>query len=246
MLLASHPKNRSEVPALGSAIDAASLGCADCCDIAQTLVEPARELDIAAFEAGGLERMATLEYLERNLPRTGAPEAHPLPSGWTITPVADAKALASDDPASLGGEVRAEIMRVLEESYVDTRDCPGLAGMRRTEDVLDGHFALGPRPRFWLVARKEGVAHGVCLMNASPDAASAELVYLGVARSARGSGIARALLLEGLRACALGRVALVSLAVDELNDPARRLYSAAGFKKVSARVALVRPLARRA
>ena len=242
MLLASHPRTADEAALLGQAIDAAARGCADVCDIAQSLIEPGRSLDLAAFEAGGLRQLATLDYLERNLPRSGVLEPAAVPAGWTIEPVADARTLASADPRELGEARRAEIARVLDETYRETRDCPGLAGMRRTLDVLDGHFALGARPRHWFVARKDGVAHGVCLMNASPDAASAELVYLGLAKSARGSGIARALLAEGLRACSLARVGVVTLAVDAQNAPAKKLYETSGFRKTSARVALVRAL----
>lgn len=244
MLLASHPRSASEAQVLGAAISAAAAGCADVSDIAQALVEPSRPLDLAAFEAGGLRRLATLDYLEKEIPRAAAASTRrkPLPAGWTIGPAADPRVLASADPSALGDACRAEIASVLDESYKDTRDCPGLAGMRRTPDVLDGHFGLGPRPRFWLVARKDGRALGVCLVNGSPDAANAELVYLGLAREARGLGIAGALLDESLEICAKARVGIVTLAVDELNAPARALYLARGFRKTSARAALVRAL----
>jgi ribosomal protein S18 acetylase RimI-like enzyme len=215
-------------------------------DIAQALVEPSRPLELAAYEAGGLRRLATLDYLEKEFPRSAAPASarprKPLPAGWTISPVADPRVLASADPSALGDACRAEVALVLDESYKETRDCPGLAGMRRTLDVLDGHFGLGPRPRFWLVARKDGRALGVCLVNGSPDAANAELVYLGLAREARGLGIAGALLDETLEICVKSRVGIITLAVDELNAPARALYLARGFRKTSARVALVRAL----
>ncbi|MFZ4750270.1 MAG: GNAT family N-acetyltransferase [Phycisphaerales bacterium] len=244
MLLASHPRSSDEAQALGRAIAAAAEGCGDACDIAQALLEPSRPLDLEAFEAGGLQRMATLDYLERHLPRSGVLEPTPVPDGWTIGPVADPRVLSGDDPRALGEQCRAEIAAVLDESYLDTRDCPGLAGMRRTLDVLDGHFGLGGKPRFWFVARRDGVARGVCLLNGSTDGGSAELVYLGLARDARGTGIARALLTAGLHACSAARVSTVSLAVDAGNEPARRLYESHGFRRTSSRVALVRRLAR--
>lgn len=242
MLLASHVRSESEARELARAVEAAALGCADTSDIAQALVEPARPLDILAYTHGGLRQLATLDYLERNLPRAGVLEATPPPSGWTIGLAADPAALAMSDPHAMGETVRAEIMGVLDESYKDTRDCPGLAGLRRTSDVLDGHFGLGERPRLWLVARLDGVAHGVCLINGSPDAANAELVYLGLARTARGHGVARALLAEGLRLCSAARIGVITLAVDSLNEPARRLYASFGFRKTTSRVALVRAL----
>lgn len=242
MLLASHVRNELEARQLARVVDAASVGCADTSDIVQALVEPARPLDILTYTQGGLLQLATLDYLERNLPRTGVLDGATAPTGWTIALAADAAVLAQGDPRALDESVRTEIAGVLDESYKDTRDCPGLAGLRRTQDVLDGHFGLGARPRMWLVARREGVAHGVCLINGSPDAANAELVYLGLSRTARGQGIARALLAEGLRLCSSARIGVITLAVDALNEPARRLYSSFGFRKTTTRVALVRAL----
>ena len=246
MLLASHARTSSEVSALGMAIHAAAEGCADACDLAQALLEPNRPLDLAAFEAGGLRRLATLDYLEKELTRPGHERApigpSPLPAGWTIEPAADARTLAGNDSSALGAERRSELARVLDESYKETLDCPGLAGLRATPDVLDGHFGIGPRPRFWLVARRNGTALGVCLANGAPNAASAELVYLGLAREARGLGIARALLDALLDACTASRIGVLSLAVDQQNEPALRLYRARGFRTTSSRIALVRAL----
>lgn len=243
MLLATHPRDAADVAAIGRAIAAACESCAADSDLAQALVEPSRPLDIAAYEAGGLTRLATLDYLEcplgaswRN--RRGTPE--PPPAGWSFEPV-DIPS-DGDDLAVLGEALRAEICSVLERSYLDTLDCPGLAGVRRTGDVLEGHFGSGARERIWLVARERGAAGAVCLLNASADRGSAELVYLGVAREARGRGIARALLVEGMRRCADAGLRSVTLAVDARNAPARRLYDALGFAQTSSRVALIRAL----
>ena len=229
MLLATHARSSADALALGPAVAAAATGCADVSDIAQALVEPARAIDIETYEAGGLRRLATLEYLERTFARSGVPDQPTIPAGWTIEPAADTRALNAADPRALGESHRAQIAGVLDESYRQTRDCPGLAGMRRTLDVLDGHFGLGARPRFWLLARQDSVARAVCLFNATP--------------AARGLGSARALLSTGLRACAQAGVATVSLAVDASNEPARKLYATSGFRTTSTRVALVRPLA---
>ena len=242
MLLASHAHGADEARQLGPLIAAAAEGCSDCCDIAQALIEPSRGHDLAAFEAGGLRQLAVLEYLERHLPRAGTLEALPVPSGWTIDAAAAPDVLSGADPHALGATCRAEIIAVLEASYRETRDCPGLAGLRRTSDVLDGHFGTGSRARFWLLARRGGAAEGVCLINTSPDGNSAELVYLGLAPSARGHGIGRALLSAGMRACSLARIGSISLAVDAANEPAKSLYASLGFRRTTTRAALIRPL----
>jgi ribosomal protein S18 acetylase RimI-like enzyme len=70
----------------------------------------------------------------------------------------------------------------------------------------------------------------------------AELVYLGLSPQARGNGIARTLLMHGMHACSAARFRTISLAVDSRNSPARKLYAALGFTRVSSRAALVRRL----
>ncbi|MFM1823190.1 MAG: hypothetical protein RI967_1456 [Planctomycetota bacterium] len=242
MLLATRARDAAQAQAIAPAIAAAAEGCADAGDIAQSLLEPERTHDASAFTLAGFRALATLEYQERALPRLGAPEPSPVPEGWTIAPVAGDEELAGDDPRILSPAAREELVRVLESTYRDTLDCPGLAGMRRTEDVLEGHFGTGRRRRFWLVARRDGVARAVCLLNGAPDGASAELAYFGVAPEARGSGIAAAILAAGVRACATARVASIQLAVDARNAPAKRLYERHGFRTVSSRLALVRAI----
>lgn len=258
MLLASHARSSLEAANLGGAIEAAALGSADTSDIVQALIDPDRTHDLEAFVAGGLQRIATLDYLECPIPRAvGSPFAHPpsnLPPDWTIELACDAAVLASPHAADLPPAVREEIISVLDASYQLTRDCPGLAGMRRTSDVLDGHFGISARPRFWLLAKQHGRALGVCLINTTTELgqrenpavrASAELVYLGIAPAARGAGIARALLDRGLQECAHARIASLSCAVDATNDPARKLYDSTGFRMTSCREALVRSLSTR-
>ncbi len=242
MLVASHARDASECALLGRAVAAACDGSSVDADLAQALVDPALPLDIASFEAGGLRRMATLEYLERALPRSGPLPPPTVPPGWSIEPIAPRDILDGTDPHALGAARRGELIALLESTYVDTMDCPGLAGMRATADVLDGHFGSGARRRHWFIAREEGRPFGLCLLNTSPDGTSAELAYFGVAPSARGRGIAKALLAAGLHACSTARISTVTLAVDSRNLPAKRLYDAHGFRKTIARVALVKPL----
>jgi ribosomal protein S18 acetylase RimI-like enzyme len=242
MVMATRVRDAAQAATVSRAIDAACEGCRDAGDIAQSLLEPERKHDAAAFEGAGFRALATLEYQERHLPRVGPPEATSLPADWTIEPAASDEALGSDDPASIDATSRAALERILESTYRDTLDCPGLAGMRRVSDVLEGHFGQGRRRRIWLVARRDATVGAVCLLNGSPDGAQAELAYFGVAPEARGSGIAAALLSAGIRACAAARAGSVQLAVDARNEPAKRLYARLGFRTVSSRLALVRPL----
>lgn len=260
MLLVTRTRDAAEAKQFGPLIAAAATGSASFADIAQALVEPTRIHDIAAYEYGGLRRMADLEYLERSLPRAGILETSPVPAGWSIELAAPPSVLAGENPNAIPEATRDELVATLERTYLDTLDCPGLAGMRATKDVLVGHFGTGARTRHWLVARRSrdinqvaeertpasnsararNTALGICLLNVTPDGSDAELVYLGLAPEARGQGIAQALLTHGLHACSRSRCATVSLAVDARNVFARRLYERNGFRRVSTRVALVR------
>lgn len=240
MLIASRARNSKDVPELARLIRAAADGSEAESDLAQGLIDPAHPLDILAYEMAGLERMALLEYLERPLPRAGMLPAPEVPAGWSIEPAAPREVLDGDDASRLPAESRAALIGVLESSYVDTLDCPGLAGLRATADVLDGHFGVGARRRHWLLLRRNGAPCGVCLLNDSPDGSSSELAYFGLSPAVRGLGLARVLLAAALHEVSAARVATVTLAVDARNAPAKRLYATNGFKQTASRVALVR------
>jgi ribosomal protein S18 acetylase RimI-like enzyme len=193
----------------------------------QTLIDPGDHLLERALVSGGFTPLADLSYMER--PRRGGAGIGESrwPEGTEIVPYPD----SSDD------EVRA----ILEASYEDTLDCPGLRGLRRTEDILAGHRASGAfEPELWTVIRLEGRLAGVMLLNPAPASNTVELVYIGLAAHARGIGLGRALLRHGLRLLEPRRERAMTLAVDDRNDPALRLYQSEGFRRVLRRRALIR------
>lgn len=77
-------------------------------------------------------------------------------------------------------------------------------------------------------------------MNASNDGDRVELAYLGLAKSARGKGLGAVLLDDALRRASTRPQRVVSLAVDERNEPALRLYRSRGFRTVVRRRAFAR------
>jgi len=130
------------------------------------------------------------------------------------------------------GEARhGRLARVVEATYRDTLDCPGLDDGRPIEDILAGYRATGVfSPDRWLIVRHDRRDVGCLLLADHPTAENMELVYMGLVPSARGHGwgtqIARhAQWLAG----EAGRRRLV-LAVDAANGPALRSYGAAGFE----------------
>lgn len=234
IFFASHIRRPDDVAALGAVVAtaAAALEPLDC-DLAQVLLEPAETLDQEAFLCASFVRLAALGYLERpNGVRRG-----PSRAAW-----APPLTVETFDP----DRSRDELLGILRATYRSTLDCPGLTGLRRTEDILAGHMATGRfDPDLWFLLRESGRGVGAILLNPSNDGRSIELVYLGLAPEVRGRGLGSRLLDHGLAAIAARRERRVTLAVDEDNAPALALYRGAGFRRVLRRVALVRSVARR-
>ena len=230
MLFASSPHSSEEATAIGRIIEAtcSSLTTSGTA-LAQALVEPGDILEQEAFVHGGLRRLATLTYMERPVPKRNTIPAPELPDGISL------KRFRNDD--------RPVLERLLIETYRDTLDCPGLAGLRSPSDVVDGHIHSGIfRPQWWFIAHDRGTPCGVVLLNGSAGSSSIELVYLGIISTARGRGIGPALLQHGLHVVAGSRERTIVLAVDEANAPALAMYEKACFQRTIRRVALIRSL----
>jgi len=135
----------------------------------------------------------------------------------------------------------ARLVRVLEATYENTLDCPGLDNVRDLEDVLTGYRATGAfSPERWLIVRHQGKDVGCLILTDHADTESWELVYMGIVSSARGDGWGAQVtqFAQWLTRLA-GRKRLV-LAVDEANRPAIRIYTAAGFEAWESRIVLQR------
>ena len=230
MLFASRPASKRRIPAMGSLIRTATDQLADAdVALAQALLDPSSTEEHRIFEAGGFLKLAQLDYLERPIPRFRSIRPEPLPQDITIE---------SWDPRN-----RAEMLNLLERSYEETLDCPGLTGMRRTEDILEGHLAAGVfMPDWWSILKVDGKSQGVLLFNRAADGNTIELVYLGMSRSVRGRGLGRLLLTNGLAGLDNADGRAVVLAVDRANGPAVRLYRRFGFRLSVKRVAYVRAI----
>lgn len=201
------------------------------CDatLAQVLLDPGDARGRAAFVGGGFKVLAQISDLERPIRTRDAALAPEPADGVTYETYTEDRI--------------DEFLAVLEASYVDTLDCPGLRGLRSTEDILAGHRATGSfDPELWTLVRVDGTARGVLMLNPAPTANTIELVYLGLDHRVRGRGLGRDLLRYGMSRVARTGLRAIRLAVDESNDPALRLYRAAGFRRVQRRTALVRQI----
>lgn len=194
--------------------------------IVQALIEPFRSDDLAMFALGGMTPIGTLAYLERPSSKKSTTQERALPTGVSIRPWK-----TSD---------RALLEDLLTATYIDSLDCPGLAEMRRTSDILDGHIGAGILdPSTWLILDVNGTPSGVSLMSEIPGSRCVEIVYFGLTPSARGQGLGGHLLDYALKIVQERADFPIALACDELNSPAMRLYQARGFNTRLRRAALI-------
>ena len=230
MFFASHPRTGREVNPVSRLIEhACELVSEWDVHLAQSLLEPGEQLERQAFIGAGFIELAVLSYLERPLSRTN-PSAPPRwPSDTRV--------------AAYREDLRAVLIGVLNDSYERTLDCPGLYGLRKTEDILAGHQATGDfDPALWTLLYVDDRPAGVMLLNAFPAHRTVELVYLGLAPFARGRGLGRQLLRHGLAQLTKRRERTLTLAVDDRNTPAIALYASEGLRPIVQRVALIRSL----
>jgi mycothiol synthase len=194
--------------------------------LAQCLLAADDHAATALLQAGGFAPAAELLYL--------AASAHEFPTQPLRLPFA-AEAF---DIAEL-----PRLARLIERTYVGTLDCPQIDGLREPADVIAGYQGVGQfRPELWQFVRHENEDVGCVLVNLHPDVGHAEIVYLAIAPEVRGRGwgleLARhAQWLAGQAACEQ-----TVLAVDAANEPAIRVYAAAGFREFDRKTVWIKSL----
>jgi ribosomal protein S18 acetylase RimI-like enzyme len=180
----------------------------------QSMIDPSEEPGAAVLAEAGLEKLATLVRMRRDV--------RPLPEprqkrAWVYL---------------RGEQIEAKSLQALiAATYENTRDCPGLCGRRRMEDVLASHRATGRyTPQWWQVANWEDRPVGCALVNRRAGG-QAELVYLGVRPEARGEGLGWDLVCRGLSQIHQAGVDEMHLMVDRDNAPAMKLYESMSFER---------------
>ena len=179
----------------------------------QCLLEPGDTAGRATLEGGGFPFATELILLSRPV-ATYQPSCTPTEL-WiqTYTPAR-----------------HAAFSRIVERTYVGTLDCPILARIRGGEESLDAHRATGQFvPNAWRIYRENDRDVGVLILAEHPERDTWEVAYLGVVPEARGRGIGRAILHEGLALAQRSGRSTIEIAVDSANTPALRLYRSVGF-----------------
>jgi ribosomal protein S18 acetylase RimI-like enzyme len=170
-------------------------------------------LDAQRLQRAGFEHPCDLLYL---VSQKGHFPSSPVATNLTLVPV---------ERANID-----HLARLVESTYEGTLDCPALDRRRDCRDVVEGYRATSREDlSYWFVVRSGDDEVGCLLLARDEHEQSWELVYMGIVPSVRGRGwgiqlVRQAQWLVGQR----GGERLV-LAVDAANEPALKIYAAAGF-----------------
>ena len=231
MLFVSHPTRGERVSGLAATVNRACAGL-DRRDVTlvQGLLELTEHRERAALSEAGFEMLAALTYMQCRVPRH-APE--PTWEGDAVEIQCE-----SWDPSRAD-----DFAAALTASYEQTLDCPAMRGLREPRDVLAGHRAAGKfEPDWWTLMRVNGEPAALMLLAPIEGTGDVELVYLGVSPRWRRKGLSRYLIRRGMHRCAAHGLRTMTLAVDEGNGPALRLYQAMGFGATTRRLGMMRVL----
>lgn len=180
--------------------------------VAQALIDPKSTSDAQAVREAGFQQAGELVYMVAEL--TSPPLALP------VAPLSFQTADAADP----------RLAQTIEATYRGSLDCPLVDGWRPMDDVLAGYRGTGTfSPELWQFACIGEQIVGCLLLSEYPEQKQGEVVYLGLCSEYRGRGWGQRLVRQALQVGRARRWEQLFLAVDEANQPARRMYSAAGF-----------------
>lgn len=190
--------------------------------IAQSLLASGDEDVSLEMHEHGFPRLTQLLFMNR-------PLSKPVP---TIAHHPDSELIQCEQSVNF-----ERFARTIERTYAGTLDCPELNGCRSGEQSLQGHQLSGTfDPSRWLLLRFRGTDAGLLLLTEHTEEQVWEVIYFGLVPEARGFGLGRQLLQEGLHRAQRSNAQELVLAVDERNVPAIRLYEALDFERFEQRI----------
>jgi len=227
MLPGAGPPSESS-PAADLLLDAAFVDArAEGIHLAQVLLDPSDIPNRELLKRNGFISLAELIYLQIIPHRPVAMPA--IPDNFALQRYSQS--------------THALFAAAILESYRDSLDCPGLAGMREIEDIILGHKAAGDfDPDTWFVLTENTIPAGVLLLSTVTGHDTTELVYIGLAPGARGRGLGHFLLELAMHATQAAKNRRLTLAVDSRNTPALKLYYTHGLQRIATKLAYVKDL----
>lgn len=137
----------------------------------------------------------------------------------------------------------ARLARVVDATYQGTLDCPRIDGLRSTADVLTSYRSVGKlRPDLWQIARANNEDVGCLLLADHAESRQYEIVYLALTPGVRGRGWGIELTRHAQWLARRAGYERLVLAVDAANEPAIRMYAAAGFQAWDRRAVWIKSL----
>lgn len=195
--------------------------------IIQALLEQNQTLELLALKQAGFTHLAHLIYMQRYVTA-----ANRTAQSFKFGPNVQVYNWSETNRKRFGDVITA--------SYIDTLDCPALLGTREIDDVIAGHMAAGEfDPKNWFCLYSEDTPLGVLLLNKISHRSALELVYLGLTPDARGKGLAQKLVQFAINQTEPTKTAQILLAVDQENQPARKLYTRMGFARGDKKTAMI-------
>lgn len=127
------------------------------------------------------------------------------------------------------GELSA-LTDIIEETYEQTLDCPALDARRDCRQAVAGYAATCRDDlSHWYLVRHHQECVGCLLLGHEASGKTWELVYMGLVPGGRGRGWGIDMVRQAQWLVREEQGERLLLAVDAANDPALRIYAAAGF-----------------
>ena len=223
-ILATAPTTDSSAQDIGRLIKESVEGLRGTgCSIAQAVLPIHDDKLSCSYLDAGFAELACLKYMERS-----RSSKQPAPHTCDVRFIP----MTKQTDTILGS--------ILLETYEGSLDCPKIHGLRKVQDIIDGHRGLDHHDaNLWSLAKLDGKLAGVLLLNAVPESKCMELAYLGVAPWARNQGLGNALVQRAVEQTDDIGFSKITLAVDAENHPAISLYSRWRFGETGQRMTMV-------
>jgi ribosomal protein S18 acetylase RimI-like enzyme len=205
--------------------------------LTQLVVGPEDGYSAELLTRCGFPKFAELSYLFADVAAAGkfreSPASQGQPSARDVRFV------------SLGSCNEQRFGRLIEQTYIESCDCPGLDDVRSMAEVLAGYRAQGRfSPDDWYIVERNDEEVGALILAEHPAVQNWELVYMGLIPAVRRRGIGQQMVRFALEVVAARGGERLVVAVDSSNEPALLTYQRAGLIEWDRRIVYARLHAR--